>query len=230
MKHAWDVTLKEAFQIQKKIEGYVDLTPLTVPIKIIAGADVSFNKYEKDVYAGIIMLSYPDLIPIEHVCIKMEVTFPYVPGLLSFREIPPLLEVWKKIKHIPDVVMVDGHGIAHSRRLGIAAHFGLAINTPTLGAAKKKLYGIYDEPKSEKGSYAYLYDPKTQGVIGTVLRTKTNVKPMFISPGNQMSIDNARDIALKMVKGYRLPEPTRQAHLLVNAFRKGEIAAYKNYK
>lgn len=230
MKHAWNVTPKEAFQIQKKLEGHVDLSPLAVPIKMIGGADVSFNKYEKDVYAGIIVLSYPDLIPIEHSCVKMEVNFPYVPGLLSFREIPPLLEAWKKIKHTPDAIMVDGHGVAHPRRLGIAAHFGLAINISTLGAAKKKLYGTYDEPKHENGSYAHLYDPKTRDIIGTVLRTKTNVKPMFVSPGNHMSIEDARNIALQTARGYRLPEPTRQAHLLVNAFRKGEIAAYKNYK
>jgi deoxyribonuclease V len=225
--HAWNVAPTEARAIQKEIQSQLQFKPLPKNIRFIAGADVSFNKYEKDVYAGIIVLSWPDLKPVEHACVKMEVNFPYVPGLLSFREIPPLLEVWKHIKNIPDVIMVDGHGIAHPRRLGIAAHFGLVTNTPTLGAAKKLLYGVFEKPleqlSAEMGDFTYILDPKTGERLGAALRTKRNVKPMLISPGHLCTLEDAMMIAKKTARGYRLPEPTRLAHNLVNLFRTGKL-------
>ncbi len=219
----WNVTPKEARIIQEELKNSSTSTPLPRDIRYIAGADVSFNKFEKDVYAGIIVLSYPDLTPVEHAVVKMEVTFPYIPGFLSFREIPPLLACYEKLRITPDVTVIDGHGIAHPRRLGIAAHFGLAIQKSTMGVAKNILYGEVEEPAISAHSYTYIIDPKTNEKIGITYRSKNGVKPIFISPGNQADIESVRTLALSLIRKHRLPEPTRMAHNLVNAFRKGEI-------
>jgi deoxyribonuclease V len=221
--HAWDVDPKEARKIQESLRDSLVQKPLPKRIRYVAGADVSFNKYEKDVYAGIIVLSFPDLAVVEYSCIKMEVDFPYIPGFLSFREILPLMRAWEGITIKPDVVVVDGHGIAHPRRLGIAAHFGLVAGVPTIGAAKKLLYGTYEEPALEKGSESPIIDPKNGERLGTALRTKTKVKPMLISSGNNCDIASSIKIIKETDTGYRLPEPTRQAHELVNRFRRGEL-------
>ena len=228
--HNWDVNPKEAKRIQEELRAALKAVPLPKHIRYVAGADVSFNKFEKDVYAGIIVLSYPDLIPVEHAVMKTEVNFPYIPGYLSFREIPPLMKCWEQLKIKPDIVVVDGHGIAHPRRLGIAAHFGLVIGKPTMGAAKNMLYGTYEEPPATAGSFTYIDDPKTGEHIGTSLRTKNNVKPMLISPGHLNTVEDALAFAKTLVRKHRLVEPTRFAHNLVNAFRKGEIAeGYHRY-
>lgn len=210
-------------KVQEALRGKLRAVPLPKRIRYVAGADVSFNKFEKDVYAGIIVLSYPDLVPVERAVVKTEVDFPYIPGYLSFREIPPLMKCWKLLKKKPDLVVVDGHGIAHPRRLGIAAHFGLATGTPTVGAAKNILYGTYDEPDSKKDSFSYIHDPKTGERIGTALRTKDKVKPMLVSPGHLATVGGALEIAKTLVRRHKLPEPTRLAHNLVNDFRTGKI-------
>jgi deoxyribonuclease V len=227
MKHSWNVTPKEAIEIQKHLVGEIKITSLSKSIHYIAGVDVSMNRFDatggKLVTAGIIVLKYPELQVIEEKCIQMMVNFPYIPGLLSFREVPPLLKVWEQLKIKPDVVMVDGQGIAHPRRLGIATHFGLAIDTPTLGCAKSILYGIHDELSLEAGSVVELIDPKNQEVIGTVLRSKNKTNPLIISPGHLMTHADAIEIIKECLRGYRLPEPTRLAHEMVNKFRKGEV-------
>ncbi len=221
--HNWEVDPKEAKGIQERLRGMLKAAPLPKDIRYVAGADVSFNKFEKDVYAGIIILTYPGLVPVEHAVVKMEVDFPYIPGYLSFREIPPLIQCWQKLKTRPDLVVVDGHGIAHPRRLGIAAHFGLATGVPSMGAAKNILYGSYDEPGIQKDSYSYIIDPKTGEHIGVALRTKDKVKPMLISPGHLNTVEDALEMAKTLVRKHKLPEPTRFAHNLVNDFRTGKI-------
>ncbi len=228
--HAWDVSVAEARGIQERLRERISLTPLPSDIRYIGGADVSFNKDDPHVYAGIIVLSYPDLVPVEHAVVKMKVSFPYVPGYLSFREIPPLVEAWKKLKLKPDVVVVDGHGIAHPRRLGIAAHFGLVAEVPTIGAAKSILYGDHAEPSARAGGAAPIIDPKTGEILGTALRTKDKVKPMLISPGHKADVASSLDFTKTLVKKHRLPEPTRLAHNLVNSVRTGEVVSgYARY-
>lgn len=219
-------------KLQEELREKLKAVPLPKQIKYIAGADVSFNKFEKDVYAGIIVLTYPDLVPVEHAVVKTEVNFPYIPGYLSFREIPPLMKCWELLKTKLDLVVVDGHGIAHPRRLGIAAHFGLMIDTPTMGAAKNILYGSCEEPGIKKDSYSYIVDPKPSTSsgqeherIGIALRTKDKVKPMLISPGHLNTVEDALAMAKTLVRKHRLVEPTRFAHNLVNSFRTGEIEA-----
>ena len=143
--------------------------------------------------------------------------------MLAFREIPALIKAWEQISIKPDVVIVDGHGIAHPRRMGIATHFGVVADQPTIGCAKNVLTGSYDEPDTVQGSYQYLKDGDEN--IGLVYRSRENVKPIFISPGHRTSFENTRQIIEQCLTGYKLPETTRKAHKMVNKFRKGEIEA-----
>ena len=211
---------EEALQLQQALREQINLTPLGREITYIGGADISFNLYEEVVYAGIIVLKLPELSPVVHAVVQGEAGFPYIPGFLSFREIPSLLKVWQALPFKPDVIMVDGHGIAHPRRMGIATHFGLVTDSATLGCAKKKLAGSYEEPEQEKGAMSPLVHKKE--TVGYALRSKKNTKPVFISPGNGLSLQDALDITQKCLGKYRIPEPTRLSHLLVNRFRKGE--------
>ena len=216
---SFNLTPKEAVQEQEKLRASVSTSPLAIPIKFIAGADVSCNMFGKYAYAGIVVFTYPELEMVEYSCARTKMPFPYIPGLLSFREIPALLLALKGIKTRPDAIVVDGHGIAHPRRIGIASHFGLASGIPTIGCAKNILYGKSKKPDLGKGSKEYIYDPKTNEMIGVSLRTKDNVSPVFVSPGHGISLEEAVDIVEHSLRGYRLPEETRIAHNTVNEFR-----------
>jgi deoxyribonuclease V len=218
--HEWDLTPREAVELQQRLRAEVRIAPLAGEIKTIAGADISFNKFEPTVYAGIVVLSLPGLEVIEEVGVVSESRFPYVPGLLSFRETPSVLEAWSQLKTEPEALMLDGQGLAHPRRVGIACHVGLLIERPTLGCAKSVLVGKYEEPAPERGAWTEMVH-KTE-VVGAALRTKRNVQPVFVSPGHLIDLEGAVDLALQTDGGYRQPEPTRRAHLLVNALRRGE--------
>jgi deoxyribonuclease V len=218
--HDWSLTPREAVELQKELRASVRVVPLRKKIKTVAGADISFNKYDPTLYAGIVVLRLPHLEVIEEVGVVSETKFPYVPGLLSFRESPPLLEAWAKLKIEPDAVMFDGQGIAHPRRVGIASHVGLLINRPTLGCAKSVLVGKFEEPGEERGSWTPMIDKGE--TIGAALRTKTRVHPIYVSPGHLIDLAGAVELTLACDGGYRQPEPTRRAHLLVNALRRGE--------
>jgi deoxyribonuclease V len=220
--HQWNVSPREAIALQHELQSAVRITALSRPPKTIAGCDISLNMFEKDAYAGIVLMSYPDLQPITHVVVKSRVAFPYIPGLLSFREIPALLECVAKLPFLPDVLMVDGQGIAHPRRLGIASHLGILTNLPTIGCAKSLLYGTMTEPR-EPGDTAPITDPKTGDTIGVALKSKRNSNPLIISPGHLVTLDESVVIVKNCLRGYRIPEPTRMAHNVVNAFRRGEI-------
>lgn len=220
--HVWDVSSKEAIAIQKELATKVRLEPLAHMPRTIAGVDVSLERFGTELFAGIIVLSYPDLVVLDRAVVKVPVAFPYIPGLLSFREIPGLLKCFEKLTINPDLLMVDGQGIAHPRRLGIAAHLGVLLDTPSIGCAKSRLYGTYAEP-TEAGETQPIIDPKTGEMIGTALKSKVRGKPLVISPGHRVTVEEALAIVTDSLRGYRLPEPTRRAHLLVNAFRKGEI-------
>lgn len=218
--HDWAMTPREAVELQKTLRDRVRLAPLERAVETIAGADISFNKFSSTIYAGIVVLALPSLEVIEEVGIVSETRFPYVPGLLSFRESPSVLEVWEKLKTEPDAVMFDGQGLAHPRRVGIASHVGLMINRPTLGCAKSVLVGKYEEPPAARGAWTELIDKGE--VVGAALRTKSKVQPIFVSPGHLIDLAGAIDLTLACDGGYRQPEPTRRAHLLVNALRRGE--------
>ncbi len=218
--NSWNLTPKEAVEAQKEWRGLVRLEPLRREVKTIAGADISFNKFSEVIYSGIVVLSLPDLRIIESVGIRSTATFPYVPGLLSFRETPSLLEAWKKLKVKPDVLMLDGQGLAHPRRFGIACHIGLLLDLPTLGCAKSILVGVHGELGFEAGSSAPLIHKEE--LVGVALRTKKKVAPVYVSAGHLIDLDSAVDLTMRSVSKYRQPEPTRQAHLLVNQLRESD--------
>jgi deoxyribonuclease V len=219
--HSWNVTAGQAVAVQQQLREQVRLEPFDGTIRLIGGADISFNKYEPDIYAGIVLLDYDTQEVVLRATVKTRASFPYVPGLLSFREIPALLQAWELLPVQPEVMVMDGQGIAHMRRLGVASHFGLLTDQPTIGCAKSVLVGAFTEPKPEKGSFApMVYKDE---VVAYALRTKNKVKPVYISPGHRMDLESSRRIMLHCARGYRIPEPTRQAHLTVNAVRRGEI-------
>ncbi len=214
-----NITPEEAVALQTKLREQLQIQPLGKEIHSIAGADISFNKYSTTVYAGIVVMQFPSLQVIETAGVIDEATFPYIPGLLAFREVPALSKAWDKLKTKPDVLVLDGHGIAHPRRMGIAAHFGVVMNTPTLGCAKSLLTGKFIEPSIEAGSVTDLVSKNE--IIGKVLRTKKKVKPVFVSPGNLISMEESLALIRQCVGKYRIPEPTRLAHNFVNELRVG---------
>ena len=218
--HAWNLSPHEAIELQKSLRAHLVLRPPAHPPQTVAGADISFDKDDPTVYAGIVVLRLPDLSVIEEATVVTEASFPYVPGLLSFREAPAILAAWEKLRTKPDAVMFDGQGVAHPRRFGIAAHVGLWLDRPTWGCAKSLLCGRYSEPAPERGASSALLDKGE--TIGAVLRTKDRTNPVFVSAGNHMDLETAVDLTLRCGGGYRIPEPTRRAHLLVNALRRGE--------
>jgi len=219
MTQNWNVTPKEAIDQQKELRKQIQIKPFKKTVTYIGGADVSMNMFAKDGFAGFVTLTYADLKMIDHSVVKDVIGFPYIPGLLSYREIPMLVKAWKKLKTKPDVIIVDGVGIAHPRRLGIATHLGIVLDIPTIGCSKSVLFGIYDEPLLEPGSISYMHDKNTNEIIGAAIRTKRNVKPIFVSPGHRITLEESIEIVKKCMGKYRVPETTRFAHNTVNEYR-----------
>jgi len=211
--HNWDMSYKQAAELQKQLASRVHLTALKRRPKIIAGLDCALSKDIQRIFAAAVVLKLPNFELVETVAAWRKLTFPYIPGLLSFREAPVCIAAVEKLKTKPDVFLIDGQGIAHPRRLGLAAHLGLFFDKPTIGCAKSRLIGTFDEPPLQKGSYTPLMHHEQ--IIGAVLRTRTNVKPLFISVGNKCILDDAISITLACTTKYRLPEPTRLAHQFV---------------
>jgi deoxyribonuclease V len=218
--HNWDLSYSQARGLQEKLASKVQFVPIKKKPKLIAGLDCAFSKDGKKIIAVVIVLKLPDFTSVETTSATRKTTFPYIPGLLSFREAPVCIDAVKKLRSKPDVFIIDGQGIAHPRRLGLAAHLGLFFDKPTIGCAKSRLTGQFEEPPLEKGSYSLLKDTKTNNeTIGAVLRTRTNVKPVFVSVGNKCLLKDAIETTLACTTKYRLPEPTRMAHQLVSKQR-----------
>lgn len=200
---------REARREQRRLAGLVLREDRLKDVQLVAGIDVSAGRSEI-AQAAVVVLSFPQLTVVEGAVASRPIEFPYVPGLLSVRELPAIVDAWQKIARTPDLVLVDGQGIAHPRRLGIAAHFGLVAGLPTIGCAKSRLVGRYDPPGDEPGDRSMLVDGGE--TIGTVVRTKKGANPLFVSIGHNIRLDTAVDWVLRLTRGYRLPEPTRQAH------------------
>lgn len=217
--HSWSLAPGQATTLQSEL---AERTITDVPVescKLVAGADISYDIGSTTFYAGVVVLRAGDLQIVERRGVRGESPFPYVPGLLSFREAPLLLEAFARVESQPDVVLFDGQGIAHQRHLGLAAHVGLWLQVPSVGCAKTRLVGQYEEPEREAGSTSPL---RYHGaVVGSVVRTKTGINPLFVSPGHLIDLPSAVRWTLATCRGYRLPEPTRQAHLYVNELRRG---------
>jgi len=213
--HPWPATVGEAIAIQEELQVQViteDQLPETV--QYVAGVDMGFDAGGTISRAAVAVLSFPDLQVVETTIAYRPTNFPYVPGFLSFREIPAVLDALEKVKIIPDLILCDGQGIAHPRRLGIACHLGLIVDIPTIGVAKSRLVGKYDEVAETKGSWQPLiYQDET---VGAVLRTRTGVRPLYISSGHRVSLPTALDYVLRCTPKYRLPETTRVADKLAS--------------
>lgn len=216
--HPWKVSPSEAIQIQKHLRSQLILESAPHVIETVAGVDVSYSRGSNLLFASVAVLKRRPLFTIVEVATASYKTdFPYIPGLLSFREIPVVLKAWEKLTLRPDCLICDGQGIAHPRRIGIASHLGLIVDLPSIGCGKSLLTGLYLEPGPARGDSAPLID--RQEVIGTILRTKEKVAPVFISPGHRMTLDGAVETVLSCLTRFRLPEPIRMAHQRVNQAR-----------
>ncbi len=209
-EHRWDLTPTEAVAVQRALAGEVRLTPLSEPPKRIAGIDVSVR--EGIAQAAVVVVDAQSMAVLDGATWREAARFPYISGLLSFREIPTLLQAFERLTVLPDLILCDGQGIAHPRRLGLASHLGVLLDLPTVGAAKSRLVGTAEEPLQEVGAWMPLLH--RDGVIGAVLRTRVGVKPLYVSPGNHTTLEDAIAVTLACVRRYRLPEPTRLAHHL----------------
>ncbi|HEV2107972.1 MAG TPA: deoxyribonuclease V [Thermomicrobiales bacterium] len=216
----WDVTPAEARQIQEALRDRVSLQDAASldAIQLVAGIDNTYVKHEgkTTAYAVIVLFTFPDLVQVETVYAERVVTFPYVPGLLSFREIPTILDAWERLEIHPDLVLCDGHGYAHPRRLGLATHLGIVLDRPTIGCAKSRLVGTWDEPERTFGAYTPLMIGDEH--VGAAVRTRPRHKPLFVSPGHMISITTAIRLTLACCRGGFMPVPTTTAHDLVTAY------------
>ncbi|HZU68512.1 MAG TPA: deoxyribonuclease V [Ktedonobacteraceae bacterium] len=225
--HAWVIEPSEAVALQRELAARVIREDrIEEPMRFIAGVDMAINEESEMARAAVVLLSFPELEIVERHVYEEPVRMPYIPGLLSFREIPCILGAFGKLKQRPQLVMVDGQGIAHPRRLGIASHLGLWLDLPTIGCAKSILRGDFDKEAlgNEPGSWVPLVDRRKHEVLGAALRTRKGVNPMFISLGHRISLETSIRYVMACDKGYRLPEPTRQADKLSkdNAWREPE--------
>jgi deoxyribonuclease V len=207
-----NISPARAIELQKQMAAQVIRCGEVLSPKYIAGIDIAVgNKYSTEAQAAIVVLRYPGLEIAEVELAQGEIKFPYIPGLLSFREIPLILKAWQKLTFVPDIIMVDGQGIAHPRRVGIASHLGILVDIPAIGCAKSRLCGGYEIPSDEPGCYTNLTDKDE--IIGVALRTKNRVNPLYVSTGHKISLKNAICWVMECCRGYRLPQPTRLAHL-----------------
>ncbi|MGQ3683613.1 MAG: deoxyribonuclease V [Candidatus Loosdrechtia sp.] len=220
--HSWRVGYKKAIQIQETLKNQLLIKRKFTKIHTIAGADVSYDKKNDCFFAGVIVFKQNKYLErLEEASAVGKVCFPYIPGLLSFREAPILLKAFSKLNNNPDIILFDGQGIAHPRSFGLASHMGLILDKPSIGCAKTRLIGSHTPVENSQGTYSDLVYKNT--VVGAALRTKKNTKPVFVSPGHKIDLPSAIRIVLKNCYGYRIPEPIRQAHLLVNRLRKEHI-------
>ncbi len=215
--HPWPDNYKDAVSIQEMFKSHLITENRAGEIRTVAGADVSYSKGSDNYFAAVVVLDFPELAVIEESWAVGKSAFPYIPGLLTFREGPICIEAFRKLKNKPDLIVFDGHGVAHPRGFGLASHMGVLLGIPSIGCAKTVLVGEYEEPGRERGSFSSLAYKGAE--VGRALRTRDGVKPVFVSIGHMVDLEFACRMALECGRGYRLPEPTRRAHILVNKIR-----------
>ncbi len=215
--HPWSVSPAEARLLQGRLAPRVRIGPLGKTVRLVAGADLAFDRRRGLLFASVLVFSFPELELVDRADARGPLDFPYVPGLLTFREGPVLVQAFAALETEPDVTIFDGQGLAHPRRLGLACHMGLWLRAPAVGCAKSRLVGTHAEPGPRKGDSVPLMDGEEQ--IGVVLRTRDGVKPVYVSPGHLTDMESARGIVLECCRRYRLPEPTRQAHIAVGRLK-----------
>ena len=206
--HAWDVSPAEAMAIQQRLRDKVSQETSFTQMRAVAGVDVSVK--DDIARAAVVVLNYPDLTPVDQSTAEQPAQFPYIPGLLAFREGPVVLKALEELVIEPDLFIFDAQGLAHPRRMGLATHIGLIIDRPSIGCAKSRLCGTHHQPGPEKGAYTYLRDGNE--IIGAVVRSRSEIQPLYVSIGNKINLETAIDYVLNCCRGYRLPETTRWAH------------------
>lgn len=213
-EHRWDLTPAEARELQTSLAGRIVTTDRFGVIRRVAGVDIGFEDHGRTTRAAIAVLDFPDLAPMAQAVVRRPTDFPYVPGLLSFREIPAALDGFATLDATPDLVICDGQGFAHPRRFGLACHLGWLLDVPCIGVAKSRLLGAFAPPAAERGAWTPLRDGEE--VIGAAVRTRVGVKPVFVSIGHAVSLESAIRLTLACSPRYRLPETTRRAHRLAS--------------
>jgi deoxyribonuclease V len=219
--HRWNVTPREAARIQLRLRDRLELADRLPKIETIAGADVALDLQQGCAIAGVIVYSFPEMKEIERAWADRRISFPYVPGLLSFREIPVLLKVFARLRCAPDLIFCDGQGYAHPRRFGIACHLGVLLDRPTIGCAKSILIGASEEPSQKAGSWTPLVDGGE--TVGVTFRTRDGVKPIYLSQGHRISLERTIAFTRDVTDGFRIPRPTREADHFVEAVKRGEL-------
>jgi len=214
LSHPWDVSPRQAIAIQEELRGAVIREDQLGPVRSVAGIDVGFEEDGKLARAAVVVLEYPQLTLQETAFARLPVSFPYIPGLLSFREVPVILEALGELQHIPDLLLCDGQGLAHPRRFGLACHLGLATGLPSVGAAKSRLIGAHQPVGEGRGDWQPLIDAGE--VIGAALRTRPRTRPVFVSIGHRVSLESALQYTLGCCSTYRIPLPSRLAHQLAS--------------
>lgn len=214
ISHRWDLTPKEAVALQRELARQVVTEDRLGPVRLVAGVDIGFEEGGAITRAAVAVLSFPGLELVDQAVVRRPTCFPYVPGLLSFREAPAALEALAQLRNPPDLILYDGQGFAHPRRMGIAAHVGLLADIPSIGVAKTRLVGTFDEPPAPRGAWTPLMD--REEVIGAVLRSRAGVKPLYVSIGHRVCLETAVRWVMACTGRYRLPETTRQAHRLAS--------------
>jgi deoxyribonuclease V len=222
LRHSFEITFPEARALQERLRGRVLERELRRPPRRVGGVDVSYDRGSPVLFAAVVVLDAASGEVVEVAGARARATFPYVPGYLSFREIPPLLRAFASLSTRPDLLVVDGHGRAHPRRFGIACHLGVLLDLPTVGCAKSRLVGTHREPGPRRGATTRLLDGRE--VIGSVVRTRDRVKPVYVSVGHRITLEAARRTILQQTRGRRLPEPIRAAHAEVNRMRRAAHA------
>jgi len=217
-RHDFDLTIADARALQERLAGRVVARDAFGPVRRIAGADVSYDRGSPRLHAAVVVLDAASGALLERAGVVREVRFPYVPGFLSFRELPPLLDAFARLSEPPDLVVCDGQGFAHPRRFGLACHLGVWLDLPAIGCAKTRLVGTHREPGPRRGATTRLVDEGE--TVGCVLRTRPLVKPVFVSVGHRVSLATARRLVLSLARRHRLPEPVRAAHAEVNRLRR----------
>ncbi|MCU7920103.1 MAG: deoxyribonuclease V [Candidatus Thiodiazotropha sp. (ex Dulcina madagascariensis)] len=214
LSHPWNLTPVEAIALQQQLRSRVVCDDRLAEIRSVAGVDVGFEQGGQITRAAVAVLSFPSLKPVEQAIACLPTAFPYVPGLLSFREVPAILQAMAQLRRRPDILLCDGQGLAHPRRFGIACHLGVLSDIPSIGVAKTRLIGSHADPPEEKGGWRPLFDKDE--IIGAVVRTRSGVKPLYISVGHRVSLQTAIDLVMACTTRYKLPETTRAAHRLAS--------------
>jgi deoxyribonuclease V len=216
--HDWDLSPKEAVELQGRLADSVVLKPLPEHFEVLGASDIGYVAAIDRLVAVVVTFEWPDLMLLETATVVSPIRFPYVPGLLSFREIPPLLDAYARLKRQPDILLCDGQGLAHPRRFGLASHLGLCLDVPTVGCAKSRLCGKHDSFELRKGNRAVLHH--REEMIGYVYCSRDNVKPIYVSPGHLADFESSLELISRCLGKYRIPEPLRHAHLLATRLRR----------